>query len=369
MVLTYSITPRDLIALDLYSLRKNFLRAFFRQPVGILATLLLFIISSHYYQTSRGKVYGTWVWGGSLVLLFLLLSVGELLLRRTRTAKSNPELLAERSLELGPDGVRTTVNGQVSILRWFAVKEIEKTRSHLFIVLNSTYSLIIPQTALGSAEAVDAYVAEFQKLRRKHIARGLAAGVQVSEADTPQNLGVSFTLNTEDAQAAYRLAVKEDSVNPKVLAGVFSGIGALVVGGLSFFIYDTWGNDPKVLRSLMLICGGIILFFGGFIALILWIQARAQARRNRAFAQSPNAKLAKQTVLLSTEGVLLSTVSGDNFLPWTDVHLVSKDDERLYLHLTPRWVCPVPRRAFESTGDMQAFVGFASSQWQTAQEA
>lgn len=365
--LTYALTKRDLTALDFYLYRRNFFRPNQGLPWAIIHLLMLLLMGNNLYHVSRGEPFGLWVWKPlGFLLLFLLVSVLELVLRRRSLSKTNPRLFVEQTYTIGPEGIRLGDGENVSVIRWLTIQNIESRGKHLFIVLAANYVIIIPHRVFGSPQAASAYLAQLEQMRKKYISAGIVSS-EAAPAEDSQSLHITFIPQPEDMTAASRLITKKDSVNPWVLTGIFSTIGLLTLGGLTFFFYDTWGNSPKTFRTLMTVFVTILLGFGTATGLVFWIRARRQIRRRRALLQKKSTSITQKiTVQLKAEGVSFCDVSGAHFVTWNSIRSVSEDAERLYIRTNPGWVCPVPRRAFGTPLEAQAFFRFAISRWRLA---
>lgn len=90
------------------------------------------------------------VLGGSATLIFWPLAGGLLrmgamrYLRRTAAKNSKPPALGDHTLEVSSEGL-TETSGSFSIsVRWDAVAEITHTDDHLFIILNTLGTIVVP---------------------------------------------------------------------------------------------------------------------------------------------------------------------------------------------------------------------------------
>jgi len=70
-----------------------------------------------------------------------------------------------------------------------------------------------------------------------------------------------------------------------------------------------------------------------------------------------------QTYALLPDRLRISADKGATEIPWTGLHHVTCEDGRLFLFLAERLAFVVPRRAFGSDADFEAFAGTVQQQW------
>ena len=70
-----------------------------------------------------------------------------------------------------------------------------------------------------------------------------------------------------------------------------------------------------------------------------------------------------QTYALLSDGVQISAEKGKTEIPWTSLHHVTCEEGRLFLFLAERLAFVVPRRAFDSDAEFEAFAGEVQTQW------
>jgi hypothetical protein len=362
--ITYSLTSRDLMALDFYVVRRQLLRPRLDINNGSLLFLVLFFTAHNYYLVTKGEPFGIWVFKPiGLLLLLLAATIGELVLRRVLTPKTNPELLALRTDRFEPEGILVQTEKQTTLVRWLNIQKIENFGNHLFLSYGANRAIFIPHTAFPTSEALAEFTANLQSLHEKYIAEGIVEESKTTIAASPGCLEISFTLELEDSVAIQRLISRRKSVNPWVLAVVFSVIGLLILGGIAFYFYGIWRDTPRELPVLLMLFGGALFAGGAIVGVAFGISKWRQRRQKRNAASAPAGILQKHTIRLDSKGFFHADITGEAFVPWNSIHAVLEDAERIYLLTSPETGCPVPRRVFASPADMREFLQFALSRW------
>lgn len=113
--------------------------------------------------------------GGGLVVLVVVAALFSRWTRRSALAQARgeasrkenlPLFTSERTLEIGPDGLRfeTVVGSQ--FVRWAFVCAVQETPTHVFIRLPTRVGHVLPKSAVP-AETLTSFLAEL----RQHVAR------------------------------------------------------------------------------------------------------------------------------------------------------------------------------------------------------
>jgi hypothetical protein len=150
MTITYQMKFRDRVAFARYALpRKPVL------VVMLVACIIFFnwqVVVPAIQQSPRhdswfaNAIGFIFMQGIFLSLLITFVSVLTLL---TMISKKNKTVYCERSLTVGADGFLVESKYGRSETRWTMVQKLARTRSHIFLYLNSDAAVVVPRRAFA----------------------------------------------------------------------------------------------------------------------------------------------------------------------------------------------------------------------------
>jgi len=138
------------------------------------------------------------------------------------------------------------------------------------------------------------------------------------------------------------------------IAGWVLFIGATVIFGLSRVV-----NTPYALTDYLAVLGlaTVFIFLGSAaVRARIW---RWQLRRNRLYSPS--------TFVVRDDTFQILSSTGDLSLPWTSILSTRRMDERLFAFISRYAAYIIPRRAFGSDAEFDAFIAFVEERWKTSQ--
>lgn len=141
-------------------------------------------------------------------------------------------------------------------------------------------------------------------------------------------------------------------------------LGALFAGALALMVFDAQRqSDPGTafLRNF-LVSGAIIIF----LAAAVYFRSRGNARK--IFARNP--QLAERTtVTLDDRGAHVQNPAGALDVEWRMFKRIEQTRDSIYLFYGLGLATIVPKRAFRTEADAQAFFAFARESWARATES
>lgn len=122
--------------------------------------------------------------------------------------------------------------------------------------------------------------------------------------------------------------------------------GALTVGWLALVVLFTWMYTATSLKPAYILSGGI-----GFVLALVAFAAVTRATREPATSPS----LGTRTLRPEAEGLRVRGADFETWLSWDAVRAVEETDEHLFVRSDHLPVIIVPRRAFASSEEGEAF--------------
>ncbi|MGZ4961899.1 MAG: YcxB family protein [Limisphaerales bacterium] len=150
MTITYRMTFRDRVAFAAYALP--------RKPVLVIVMVAVLILFNFQFvvpaiqQSPRPhpwfvNVITFIIFQGIFVTVLITVVSGLTLL--TMISKKNKTVYCERSLTVGADGFFVESEYGRSETRWTMVQKLARTRSHIFLYLNSDAAVVVPRRAFA----------------------------------------------------------------------------------------------------------------------------------------------------------------------------------------------------------------------------
>ncbi|MDQ2716743.1 MAG: YcxB family protein [Chloroflexota bacterium] len=136
---------------------------------------------------------------------------------------------------------------------------------------------------------------------------------------------------------------------------VSTGISLVVVSGL-LIVYVLLSPPSEVLTNLLLVISFLLVLF----LLVVFLRWRIRSRSNR------NPELQGEHIItISPEGLRHRTNQVDSLVSWGAIETITTDTYGLYfIRLSSRRIAhAVPRRAFATPHDAQAFLALAQTYW------
>jgi hypothetical protein len=114
--------------------------------------------------------------------------------------------------------------------------------------------------------------------------------------------------------------------------------------------YFDWGATGLALLASLL----LVLLSSAWVRAHLWL-----------FAAKRSPFHAPQSFGLYPTALVVSSPKGKSEVPFSSFSDLKRDDQRMYFFMTPRLAYVVPRRAFDSDADFEAFAAAAEQRWET----
>jgi len=162
---------------------------------------------------------------------------------------------------------------------------------------------------------------------------------------------VTFILDQEDVWQLTRYVYRSDRRYRRQMISLVVYLPALLLLFMWLSLHRFW-------LSLAVAA----LFSGILLPLIYW---KVKRDVMRTAAKRPGV-LGEHTIEIDAEGVRERTAVNDTFTSWKGVHNIVDDKKHIYLFVAENMAHVVPKRAFASDLDAQAFVELANTCWYRA---
>jgi hypothetical protein len=350
---------RDILESDWYVSRANWARA----PVVSRAFFLSVIVGSLYYALS----HVLW-WCGPM---WLAMYVGTMVAGAARRLRNMGPTRRIRAA-MTSSGVLVEWDSWTNAYSWDAVTEILDRPRHILILIASVALVILPKRALlsradGDTRSGSAMIDLWQGNKRVPAPRW--GGCEFAAGD--------LTVNRDSAvSAAYRIALNDVKAFNVVILSARHKLGlirrriALAIAVATFLVESAASWLALALRARVpmavwapgyIAMQLVLLLFLSAICLVVW--------RDRVaifLARLPKTILDDERVArFDTNGC--SERTGELFetrVPWSAVTDVIEDPERIYIIVNHgRSGTVIPRSAFASTADAQAFARTIRGLW------
>ncbi len=136
------------------------------------------------------------------------------------------------------------------------------------------------------------------------------------------------------------------------------GLAGIVCVGSSFVVWETWSRSGKVEWNTLL-----PLLAGIFVALCFLPPSKA--RMTKTYRQRPGV-FARHTYQISPEWLSQLTPVSESKNAWASLFSLEEDESYLYYFLTKSTAYIIPKRAFTSYGEAQAFLNMSRHYWEAA---
>jgi len=127
-----------------------------------LALLGFAVVFGLLVNVSKSKIDAGSMIVGALVTVLWLAIIIRLQARRMRPA-TDGIMIGPHSITLDDDGVRDRARLRESLVRWEAVRAVQVTAAHVFIVVDNHAAFIIPRRSFSSDTEREQFVSEIQK--------------------------------------------------------------------------------------------------------------------------------------------------------------------------------------------------------------
>ena len=148
MEITYALEPEDLWRYSKFVINRvpAFRAKFgFRLVIVPLGLFLLFAIQGFPLWLSLLVGFGFAV----IWVPFCLWSARR---HQYRLVRDQPDLLAKRSLKIGPEGVRQVTSHADTLMQWSSFTEITESSGQLCLFMNRRFAIVIPKRAFTGPE-------------------------------------------------------------------------------------------------------------------------------------------------------------------------------------------------------------------------
>lgn len=144
-----------------------------RQKVYWFARLLFFglmfiLAANEFIKTNSRPGLVVVFLSSGVVLFFIFPLLFDFALKkgavRMFQSMDNTRLTEEKALELHPDGILVTAQGETGITYWKDVADIAERGEYFFVMVQPNGAHIIPKSAFESEEAIKAFSAELKML-------------------------------------------------------------------------------------------------------------------------------------------------------------------------------------------------------------
>lgn len=130
--------------------------------------------------------------------------------------------------------------------------------------------------------------------------------------------------------------------------GIFSALVLVLV-------WPDWSSIERILFFIVM----CLLWLIGYPSYYRWTIKR-NARRIYSQSESKSV-LGAHTIAIGPEGVSERTAVGESRIAWSGIERIEDDDEYLFLYIGPLVAHVIPKRAFKTAEDANAFLHQAQS--------
>ncbi len=169
---------------------------------------------------------------------------------------------------------------------------------------------------------------------------------------------VTYEMTPEDVwhyQEYYRR--HKAGLRPILVYLLFGFAGIVCVGG-SFVAWKAWSRYGKAEWN-------IILPLLAEVFIILRLLPQTKARLTKKYRQKPGI-FSRHTYQISPEWLVQKTSVRESKNAWAPLFSLEEDEKYLYYFLTKTTAYIIPKRAFTSYGEAQAFSEMSRRYWQAA---
>ena len=287
---------------------------------------------------------------GVFILLLLLAASGLLLIWMAvsvlpwwlaSNCRDERGALAPGTLTVSPEGLFGTAEGQEFRCGWDLLEDIVTTRDHLFFRLGAEHALVVPRRAFGSPAAAEKFFAVAREYRNAAGAAPPRAvpAVDVADALGPERIAVDYELTAEDVARFQRFHILR---NPKTLRTLV--IHALLIAVVGSFV---WKSGISLAAAVL------------YIILPLWVMPWVTRRQLRKHLATHG----RHSFALSPAGLwTTSTALGEGRVEWSAITEVVANEHMVMLYRNEQNAYIIPRRAFATPQEAEAFL-LRATEW------
>ncbi len=175
------------------------------------------------------------------------------------------------------------------------------------------------------------------------------------DGTTEQALVVQFRLTPEDL---FRFTLALRHFPWSVVGAALLILAALRGEILAAINGQATAHQRHTLGMALLVCLALV----GVVSVLCWFLFRWEAAQ--AFTEAGEA-IGDSRLEISKEGIRCAGHQGEERHPWRDVKGIRATRSHFFLYLSPYWAYIVPRRAFDSPQEAEAFLQ-AARRWRSA---
>ena len=154
MEITYALEPKDLCLYNkLVISRVPAFRAIFALRLVVVPLGLFLLFASQSFPLWLSGLVGV---GFAVIWVpFCLWSARR---HQYKSVRDHLDLLAKRSLKIGPDGVRQITDRMDTLMQWSSFTEIAESPEQLCLFMNRKFAVVIPKRAFTGLEEAHAFL-------------------------------------------------------------------------------------------------------------------------------------------------------------------------------------------------------------------
>jgi hypothetical protein len=355
MEVTYTLTPSDYWSLN-WDIILRQPRLFLRTIatllfVPIICTLLMVELQLDTSTLLIGASSATVLW-----VAYALLISRRLVARR---AKTSSLALRQTTAALGPKGVRLVMSGAEVEIDWRGIFAVVGKPRHIYFYLTAQHAWIVPKRAFASASEADTFL-------QTAISSYQAAKSHQPEENPPGPIAgaplVVFDLTLEDLVHYAKMFIGRET-QTSTTRFYIGGSGFIAVGlfllGFSYMSLPAGSS-----RWAGMAAGAVMIAWG---ARTILSRSPWQTRmRVQQLAATSSVLVGWRTSAIDPSGYSQTSSFTRQKIAWSGLHDVTEEGDYIYIFDSPVRAFPIPKRAFASPYDAQAFFHAARGYLQQA---